>query len=88
MSDAWHVMWVMGMSHEVCAAVRMQCLIAVVGNAGLYTGFWDCTAMCEAVAVSFRVMPYVRVEMCACVVHIFGSCGCRMGCVLICAFNV
>ena len=28
-------------------------LAAVVGNAGLYTGFRDCTAMCEAVAVSF-----------------------------------
>ena len=53
MSDAWHVMWVMGMSHEVCAAVRMQCLIAVVGHKGLYTGFRDCTAICEAVAVSF-----------------------------------
>ena len=33
--------------------MRMQCLIAVVGNAGLYTGFRDCTAMCEAVTVSF-----------------------------------
>ena len=42
-----------GMSHEVRAVVRTQCLIAVVGNAGLYTGFRDCTAMCEAVAVSF-----------------------------------
>ena len=81
-SDAWHGMWVVGMSHEVCAVVQTQCLIAVVGNAGLYTGFWDCTAMCEAVAVSFRVMPYVRVEMCACVVHTFGSWGCCMLCVL------
>ena len=52
-SDAWHGMWVVGMSYEVCAVMRMQCLIAVVGNAGLYIGFRDCTAMCEAVTVSF-----------------------------------
>jgi len=34
---AWHGMWVMGMSHEVCADMCIQCLVAVVGHAWLYT---------------------------------------------------
>jgi hypothetical protein len=31
--------WVVGMLHEVCAAMRMRCLVAVVGHTGQHAGF-------------------------------------------------
>ena len=43
---AWHGMWVVWMSHSMCAAMCMQYVVAVVGHAGQHAGFWACTGPC------------------------------------------
>ena len=64
---AWHGMWVVGISHEVCADMRIQCLVAVVGHvhraagpAQGHVGTCDCVIRRRHVGVHmcFRCMAW------------------------------
>ena len=37
---------------EMCDAMRMQCVLVVVGPTGQYTGYWACTGPCVGLQAS------------------------------------